>query len=333
MSEAHECVVLLVDDQPVIHHAVEKLLKGSRGITLHSCLHGTEAVSTAEAVKPTVILQDIIMNDADGLELLHTYKQHAQLADVPTVMLSGSEDPETKAASFERGATDYLVKMPHAVELVARLRHYTKSYLDHVRREEAMKALETLNAELAQKQQELEQAYAELERLSSLDGLTDVYNRRYFDHAFEKEWSRAMRETEPFSLLMIDIDFFKRYNDSYGHQAGDECLKLVAQTLKNGLQRPTDFVARYGGEEFVVVLPGTHARGALRVAESLRKAVWALKLPHEGSEADEHVTISVGVGTAVPMVKHQPEDLLRIADEALYTAKEAGRNRVICNGI
>ncbi|MBL4775537.1 MAG: GGDEF domain-containing protein, partial [Mariprofundus sp.] len=124
-----------------------------------------------------------------------------------------------------------------------------------------------------------------------------------------------------------------QYNDSYGHLAGDECLKLVASVLQQHLQRPTDLVARYGGEEFVILLPGTHARGAMKVAERMRKSILALQLPHENSVAHDLVTVSLGAATVAPMLKHQSSELLQSADQALYEAKDGGRNQVICAGI
>ncbi|MBL4774534.1 MAG: diguanylate cyclase, partial [Mariprofundus sp.] len=155
-------------------------------------------------------------------------------------MLSGTDTVEIKAEAFGKGADDYLVKMPHKIELLARLRHHSRTYIEHLERELAIRKLQQERVKLAE-------AYRKLERLASVDGLTNIANRRHFDEVFDVEWSRAMRETEPLSLLMIDIDCFKQYNDSYGHLAGDECLKLVAASLQQHLQRPTDLVARYGG--------------------------------------------------------------------------------------
>jgi len=325
MPSSHP-VVLLVDDQNTINLALQRMLASEADIELHFCKHAKLAVDMAVELKPTVILQDLNMPEINGLELLHHYKSHDAIADVPILMLSGTDSVEVKAEAFQRGADDYMVKMPHEIELLARLRHHTKSFLEHREREIMLRELEEEKKKLAI-------AYKELERLASVDGLTDIANRRHFDEAFAKEWSRAMRETESLSLLMIDIDCFKQYNDCYGHLAGDECLKLVAGTLKEHLQRPTDWVARYGGEEFVVLLPGTHARGAMKVAERLRKEIVALQLPHGDSVALDLVSISLGVATVAPMLKHLPTELLQLADKALYEAKDGGRNQVICAGL
>jgi len=319
-------ILLIVDEQPFVHKGIRKMLADAPDIEIHSCYEGLKAVHTAEYLGPTVILQDINMPDANGLDLLADYRSHAAIADVPVIMLSGTSTAEVKADAFERGADDYIVKMPHPIELIARIRHHSRAYVEHLEREAALKALQ-------QEKQKLAAANLELERLSSLDGLTGLANRRYFDTVFDREWRRAMRETEPLSLIMCDVDYFKLYNDSYGHQAGDECLKLVATSLQAAMQRPTDLVARYGGEEFVILLPGTHARGAVKIAERARQAILGLQLPHEKSAIHDCVTISMGEATVAPMLKHSPGDLLLAADKALYAAKKAGRNRVMCGEI
>ncbi len=319
-------ILLLVDEQQLVHKGVRKMLADAPDIEIHSCLEGLKAVATAEHLGPTVILQDINMPDINGLELLAEYRSHPAIAEVPVIMLSGTSNVEVKADAFQRGADDYIVKMPHPIELIARIRHHSRAYVDHLEREAALKALQQEKTKLAA-------ANLELERLSSQDGLTGIANRRYFDMAFDREWRRAMRETEPLSLIMCDVDFFKQYNDSYGHQAGDECLKLVASSLAEAMHRPTDLVARYGGEEFVIVLPGTHARGAIKIAEHIRQTVLDLQLPHESSTVHDCVTISLGAATVAPMVKHHANELLLSADKALYSAKEAGRNQVICSGM
>jgi len=321
-----QAIVLLVDEQPLMHKGVRKMLAEASDIEVHSCLEGLKAVALAEHLGPTVILQDINMPDINGLDLLAEYRKHPAIAEVPVIMLSGTSAAEVKADAFGRGADDYIVKMPHPIELIARIRHHSRAYIEHLEREAALKALQ-------QEKRKLAAANLELERISSLDGLTGIANRRYFDTVFDREWRRAMRETEPLSLIMCDVDFFKQYNDCYGHQPGDECLKLVASSLAEAMHRPTDLVARYGGEEFIILLPGTHARGAIKVAERARQAMLDLQLPHEKSAVHDCVTISLGAATVAPMLKHKPGELLLAADKALYSAKQAGRNQVICGEI
>lgn len=169
-----------------------------------------------------------------------------------------------------------------------------------------------------------------LESLVALDGLTEIPNRRRFDEVLDKEWKRSRRNSSPLSLLMIDIDFFKAFNDHYGHAAGDECLRKVAHTLKNSVERASDVIARYGGEEFAAGLPETNRESAEIVAERMRTNVEQLNIPHASSPISDHVTLSLGAATTVPSEGVLPNDLINVADEFLYKAKERGRNQVRC---
>jgi diguanylate cyclase (GGDEF)-like protein len=182
--------------------------------------------------------------------------------------------------------------------------------------------------QLEQAASELGQANLELASLSRTDGLTQLANRRCFDEAFGNEWHRARRHGAGLSLLLVDLDGFKSYNDHYGHPAGDECLRQVAAVLRRGVHRPGDLVARYGGEEFIVILPQTDEHGARVVAESLRQAVEDLELPHARSPVGDHVTVSIGSGTLYPAEGLDKQTLMGMADSALYRAKRTGRNRV-----
>jgi len=160
-----------------------------------------------------------------------------------------------------------------------------------------------------------------------MDGLTEIANRRYFDEYSEKEWKRAQRDKNPFSVIMIDLDSFKPYNDTYGHQQGDACLKKVAGVIKGAMKRPADLAARYGGEEFVLILPDTDEDGALKLAKKLRQEVESLKIEHKNNVCEKWVTVSLGVATDVVKKGNSFADLLAKADKALYKAKESGRNR------
>ncbi len=184
--------------------------------------------------------------------------------------------------------------------------------------------VETLRDMTAQKQ-----AQDELQRLATRDGLTSVANRRCFDDTLDMEWRRASRESRALSLLMVDVDYFKRYNDTYGHQGGDECLRQVAAAMTGAVQRASDAVARYGGEEFAILLAATEPEGALIVAERIRAAVEALALPHSGSEIADHVTVSIGVASVPATHSGMPAELVAAADAALYRAKHQGRNRAV----
>ena len=178
----------------------------------------------------------------------------------------------------------------------------------------------------------LREANERLERLSTSDGLTQVANRRSFDQTLAREWNRLRREQEPLSLIMCDVDFFKFYNDTYGHQGGDDCLKAVAGALAAAVRRSGDFVARYGGEEFAVILPSTPAAGAFCLAETMRRAVEALAIAHAKSQVAPYVTLSLGVAAFVPSEAGGPEQLIKCADTALYAAKSSGRNRSVLGG-
>jgi diguanylate cyclase (GGDEF)-like protein len=175
----------------------------------------------------------------------------------------------------------------------------------------------------------LKEANERLERLSASDGLTQLANRRCFDQTINREWNRLRRTKEPLSLIMSDVDFFKLFNDTYGHQGGDDCLRSVAEAMSAAVQRGGDCVARYGGEEFAVILPGTDAAGAVHVAEKIRLTVESLAIAHSKSQVAGCVTLSLGVAMVIPSDDGTPELLIKWADQALYTAKSSGRNRVV----
>jgi len=175
-------------------------------------------------------------------------------------------------------------------------------------------------------QQEVQEKTLSLRKLVSIDSLTQLANRRNFDNTLQSKWHCLQRQGETLSLLMCDIDFFKQYNDTYGHQAGDECLTLVAQTISGEVNRTGDLVARYGGEEFAVILPDTDATNAAIVARGILKAVRRLNVVHETSNIESYITISVGIASFIPNKTYQPKDLIKMADDALYKAKKQGRN-------
>jgi two-component system chemotaxis family response regulator WspR len=271
-----------------------------------------------------VILQDLVLPGTDGLTLVRAYRTLAATRDVPIIVLSTREDAVVKRDAFKAGANDYLVKLPDPIELVARLRHHSRAYLNQVQRDEAYRALR-------ESQQKLLEANLELQRLSMLDGLTGLSNRRHLNVSLEAEWLRARRDGSPLSLLMIDVDEFKAYNDSCGHPAGDEVLRRLAELMRTHSRRSADLAARYGGEEFVMVLPDMPAEGAVCIARSLREAVASLHLPHPGSSVTSHVTVSIGVATRVPGREEFSSTLVDGADRALYLAKQAGRDRVVAH--
>lgn len=313
--------VFLIDDQPMIAEAVRRMLKSEEDIDFHYCQNPTKALKMVTEIKPTVILQDLVMPDIDGLMMLRFFRVKQETAKVPIIVLSTKEDPETKSQAFSQGANDYLVKLPDKIELIARIRHHSQAYISLQERDEAFKALQ-------ESQRKLAEANKILQKLSSMDGLTGIANRRSFDEVLHKEWQRAMRQNTKLSLIMLDIDFFKLYNDHYGHQGGDDCLKKVAASLEDSLRRESDFLARYGGEEFSAVLPDTDEEGAAAIAETMRANIQEAQIPHADSQVSDYVSVSLGVGTIVPERNSDPESIIAVADQALYKAKEDGRNRV-----
>lgn len=319
---ADSVIVLLIDDQLVVGEAVRRALCDEENIEFHFCSSPLEAVATARRVRPTVILQDLVMPSVDGLDLVRQYRADPVTAAIPIIVLSSKEEATVKGEAFRIGANDYMVKLPDRIELIARVRYHSAAYLSHLQRDEAYRALR-------KSQQELMEINLELQRLTNVDGLTGLSNRRYFEEYFAKEWRHAVRSQEPISLLMIDIDHFKQYNDSFGHLAGDEVLKAVAQAVQSVFQRPKDLTVRMGGEEFVVILPQTPASGVGVLADRVVRAVEALNIPHGASSTSEWVTISVGGATCVPEESASALDLVETADKAMYQAKQTGRNRAV----
>jgi len=325
-DEGRWAVVLLVDDQAMVAECIRRMLADEPDIEFHYCSDPKQAVKQAVTIKATVILQDLVMPDVDGMTLVRFYRNNPTTRDIPVIVLSSKDDAQVKSDAFSNGATDYLVKLPEKVELLARIRAHAKSYLAQKERDDAYTAMKEMKEELSRMNSKLAISNHELKRLSSLDGLTGLANRRQFDETLEQEWQRAIRTELPLSLLFADIDYFKRYNDSHGHQAGDDCLKKIADSLQRTVHRPADLVSRYGGEEFVMILPDTTSEGALAVAEKMLRSIAELKIPHKNSDSADHVTLSVGVATLCPQESSSPDELIEAADKMLYKAKESGRN-------
>lgn len=255
-----------------------------------------------------LILLDMHLPDGNGIETLRAIRDQKRFENTPVIMVTGERDKAILQEAFEAGANDYITKPFDEIELPARVGAALR----------LKRALDERDA-----------ANRRLEALSQTDGLTGVANRRRFDQTLREEWQRAAREGFHLSLLLLDIDHFKRFNDSRGHQEGDRCLQAVAALIGRQAGRPGDLAARYGGEEFALILPNTAVAGALAVGERLRAALAEAALPHGASPTSALVTFSVGCGTAIPQAGQEATMLLAAADRALYRAKGAGRDRVV----
>ncbi|MBC3950670.1 MULTISPECIES: response regulator [Pseudomonas] len=320
-DDENSAMVLLVDDQAMIGEAVRRGLANEERIDFHFCADPHQAIAQAIQIKPTVILQDLVMPGLDGLTLVREYRNNPLTKDIPIIVLSTKEDPMIKSAAFSAGANDYLVKLPDTIELVARIRYHSRSYMTLLQRDEAYRALRV-------SQQQLLDTNLVLQRLMNSDGLTGLSNRRHFDEYLELEWRRATRDQTQLSLMMIDVDFFKAYNDNFGHLEGDEALRQVAKAIRASSARPSDLPARYGGEEFALVLPNTSPGGARLLAEKLRMTVAGMNIPHIAPTPGASLTVSIGVSTIVPQPGSNSRQLIQEADKGLYAAKHNGRNQV-----
>lgn len=308
--------VLVIEDTftsaTLVCHQLTKM-----GLTAMHARDGEGGILMFKRERPDLVLLDIIMPGMDGFEVAHRIRQLEQDGDwTPIIFLTARASEDDLKRAIEVGGDDYLVKPVSEVVLKAKV--------------SAMQRIAQMRSALLVLTRKLDDANRELTRLSAVDGLTGIANRRRFDESLLREWRRASRTGVPVSLLVADVDYFKPFNDNYGHQVGDECLKAVARTLELKLRRPTDLVARYGGEEFAAILPETSIEGALAVAEVMREGIEALAITHRFSGVARVVTISVGVATITPERGDEGGfvDLIKTADDALYRAKKLGRNRV-----
>lgn len=297
--------VLVVDDSDSVRKRVAQALRVA-GVDAEvlTAGGGAEALAIMASHDVTLVLCDVEMPGLDGFNFLKITQGHPDLAEVPVIMLTVKEDLGAKVKGLTEGASDYLTKPFHNEELVARVRVHLK---------------------LKQLQDELRQKNARLEELSRLDPVTQLANRRHFMEVLESEFARAQRYESPLSLVMLDVDYFKMVNDTWGHLAGDAALISVADVVRD-LLRKCDHAARYGGEEFALLLPETPADGARTVAERVRRSVAAICL--EQPQGTLTMTVSLGFSSFPGLQVAAPGDLIRMADEALYAAKRGGRNRV-----
>lgn len=267
----------------------------------------------------SLILLDILLPGITGIEILRMIREKPELKDIPVIMITALKESNVLQEAFDSGAIDYVVKPFDSIELLARVRSALRLFEEMARRKEREKELEKLT-------DQLQEVNAYLLAIARTDGLTGLFNRRYFDEVLATEWKRCWRTGNSVALLMLDIDHFKLYNDTYGHQAGDHCLKQVSAAIRECARRAGDVTARYGGEEFAVILPETSESNAVIVSRNILEKVEKLAVPHSASKTSSIVTISIGMATLSPSPENSITELIERADKALYLAKEEGRN-------
>lgn len=292
--------LLLVDDEPANIQVLHNVLADD-GYDFIFATDGDTALTLATAQAPDVILLDVMMPDMDGYEVCRRLKNDPTTSNIPVIFITALDQMEDEEKGLNLGAIDYLKKPLGPSIARARVRNHLqlKSYRDR------------------------------LEKMAMYDGLTGIANRQYFDHYFDAELKRASRSNSFISLILMDIDHFKQFNDNCGHAAGDECLKKVAKALAETLERPSDLAARYGGEEFVCVLPNTQPDGAQKVSGQLLDAVRSLNITHEHSSAASVVTVSLGCVTVNGETALDAQRIIQATDQRLYKAKHDGRNRAV----
>jgi len=309
--------ILIVDDSPTIRAALSQLVK-RMGHSVVEAEDGDKALHIYLQDRPDLVLIDVMMPVMDGYEAARRMRESSPDEWVPIIFLSSKEDDQDLDRAIEAGGDDYLVKPVSFVVLNAKIR--------------ALHRIETMRNKLLEVSRDLATANRELEKLSRQDGLTGIANRRYFDSYLQNEVLRAARDRTSLSLILSDVDYFKAFNDCYGHQAGDDCLKQVAAAFGSAGRRPADLAARYGGEEFAMVLPGTASEGAIDVAQAVDRIIAGLAIAHARSGVSQRLTLSQGIVALIPEKGTAPEDLIRRADQALYQAKQQGRNRYVVFG-
>jgi len=296
--EENKLKILIVEDSKLNQEVLRKILK--KEYNLDFAHDGPEALEKSKADHPDLILLDIILPGMNGFEVLTELKKIDATRSIPVIIITGRTDPEEEVKGLQLGAVDYITKPFHQVVVKARV-------------ETQVRILKQMRI---------------IESFGYIDTLTNIPNRRQFDQNMIREWNRARREKKPLSILMIDVDHFKIYNDTFGHQQGDVALQTVAGTITSSLKRKSDIPARWGGEEFSVLLPNTTEEGAIQVAEEIRLNVESAVIPSAGGDSNFNVTISIGVASMTPEKSTDITNLILQADMALYQAKDAGRNRV-----
>ena len=316
--------ILIVDNNSDYLHILQNYLE-TDDCKIFMTRSGNEALNLMRRYEFALVLLDDLIPKMNGFEIAERMRASERTKSIPIIFITANSlDHWSVFKGFESGAVDYILKPIKPVILRSKVRIFLDLYQQKKLLEIQAELLESKVSELL----ELKEANCHLESISSLDGLTGIPNRRTFDQFIGMGWKNALREQQPLSLIMADIDNFKSYNDNYGHPQGDDCLVLVAKSLVSCIKRPNDLVARYGGEEFIALLPNTDKKGALLVAERMRRSIEKLAIKHDQSQVADRVTISLGVAELVPQPFDSIADFIIIADNALYAAKHEGRNIV-----
>ena len=339
--------ILLVDDEESNLTSLSRILPPSYGVlTAKDGKQALELIQSHDSPSAIhLIISDQRMPRMTGVEFLK--ETIPIIPKTIRMILTGFTDIDAIISSINEGQIyKFLTKPVEPQELVVTVQRALEAYELEQKNHRLVEELKVLNASLEHKvterTRELKETLAlvekknrqiskhrdKMEYIAKIDGLTDIPNRRRFDEVLADEWRRAKRSSTSLSLAMIDIDFFKQYNDTYGHAVGDTCLRQVAQALSGVEKRPGDFIARYGGEEFAVILPESTADKASAVVSRMRDSIWDLKIPHEGSKIHDRLTVSIGLASMVPHGDNSPELLVQSADRMLYSAKKNGRNRI-----
>lgn len=317
--------ILVVDDLKENHLVMESVLSDPE-LEIIKAMSGEEALSLCIEYDFAVIFMDVQMQVMDGFEVAEILRSIEKTKNIPIIFVTAiNKEQKSIFKGYEVGAVDYLSKPIDPIVLRSKARIFKEMYLQRKTIEKQVIELEERLNELIRVQKQNDR----LENLSLKDGLTNVYNRRGLDKFFEIHWSNCLKYGLPYSIMMIDIDEFKNYNDNYGHIQGDEVLKLVTTVMENSLFRSEDLIGRYGGEEFLIVMPNVDVQGAELLAKKIIDEIWDLNIKHEFSSGRGRVTVSIGVATLTPTIETKPQKLIDLADNKMYDAKHNGRNRFV----
>ncbi|MUG99881.1 diguanylate cyclase [Scytonema sp. UIC 10036] len=311
-------LILIVDNDAAMRFLLQQAIE-KEGYRVVEASGGQQCLDICQKLVPDLVLLDALIPGIDGFTCCNKLQTHLGNNCPPILMMTVLEDQKSMEQALELGVTDCITKPIHLSLLIQRIRWLiaTRQEIENLRQE--IKKERLLTKKLKAKNQELL-------NLARYDSLTKIANRRYFEEYLQHEWKRSQREQLALSLILCDIDFFKAYNDTYGHQAGDRCLRQVANIIKQCVKRPADLVARYGGEEFAVILPNTKATGAFYIANKIQASLKAFAIPHSGAKNNQYITLSLGIASTIPCATSSPSQLITQADVALYQSKSQGRD-------